>query len=173
MVRAPPPDRRPQHSLKKSLPPRKPVQTWQSLRSKNSPPSCESPAPCRNIPASRPHQRFPSSADDNAATRAHRLTSPLTSAPLGKAETLQNFHREPKSPASPLLLSYHRSVLQQFIQPRKKFHGQPCRIRRTERGGLLNRRPHHFAIQNVRLKLHEQLIGHHASVHAQACEHNL
>src|SRR5262249_1018329 len=40
-------------------------------------------------------------------------------------------------------------------------------IRRTQRRSLLNHRPHHVASQNVRLKLHQQLVPHHSAIHTQ------
>src|SRR5882762_9216159 len=67
----------------------------------------------------------------------------------------------------------HRPIRPQFLQCREKVHRQPSGIGGAQRGGFLNHRPHYFAIENIGLKLHQQLISHHPAVHPQRSQRNM
>src|SRR6266404_4964380 len=64
-----------------------------------------------------------------------------------------------------LPFAVHRPIRPQLLQPRKKTNRQPRHISRAQRRSLLNHRTHHFAIQNIRLKLHQQLVHHRSEEH--------
>ena len=47
----------------------------------------------------------------------------------------------------------------EFVQAGPEPHGQPGRVRRTQRGGLGDPRPRHRHAQDVGLELHQQVVG--------------
>src|SRR5467141_3163551 len=59
-----------------------------------------------------------------------------------------------------------RPVGAQLFQAGKEFYRQAGGIGCAERRRLLNHRAHHLAVQNIRLKLHQQLVRYHAAIHA-------
>src|SRR6516225_4251027 len=58
----------------------------------------------------------------------------------------------------------HRPPRSQVIEAFEKASGQASRVGRPQGGRFLHRGSHHLTVQDVGLKLHEQLVVHHAAV---------
>ena len=61
----------------------------------------------------------------------------------------------------------HGPLRAQVFHVREEADRQARRVCRAQRGGLLHRRAHHRAVQNIGLELHQQLVLHHAAIGAQ------